>query len=258
MPRPPLEVADLVRAAGERFVETSRGWLSGQHLKVLSAITRCRTAALGGHRDKCDDCDYEPPISYNSCRNRHCPKCQANTRRTWLEARHKELLPVRYLHVVFTLPRILSQLALQNKKVLYSLLLRTSAETLLQVALDPRHLGAEIGFFSILHTWNQRLQEHSHAHTVVPAGGLSPDHRRWIAAPSKNFFLPHLVLAEVCRGKFIAALREAFAGGKLHFHGRFEPLSQPPAFQAFLRTLYRNQWVVEVRPPFGGPGQALR
>ena len=212
-----MEVADLVRAAGERFLEKSRGWLSGQHLKVLSAITRCRTAALGGHFDQCDDCGYQAPISYNSCRNRHCPKCQSHTRRKWLEARRKELLPVRYLHVVFTLPRILSQLALQDKRVVYSLLLRTSAATLLQVARDPRHLGAEVGFFSILHTWNQKLQEHAHVHSVVPAGGLSLDHRRWIAAPYKNFFLPHQVLAEVFRGKFVDALKEAFAEGELHF-----------------------------------------
>ncbi len=258
MPRPSLEVADLVRAAGERFVEKSRAWLSGQHLKVLSAIERCRTAALGGHRDECTDCGHRPPISYNSCRDRHCPKCQANTRQRWLEARRKELLPLRYLHVVFTLPRQLSQLALQNKKLLYSLLLRARAQTLLKVARDPRHLGAEIGFFSILHTWNQRLQEHAHAHTVVPAGGLSLDRRRWIDAPSKRFFLPKDVLAEVFRGKFVDGLRKAFAEGQLRFYGQFAPLSRPRAFQAFVRTLYRNKWVVELRPPFGGPGQTLR
>ena len=258
MQRPPVEVADLVRAAGQGFFVRSRGWLSGQHRKVLSAIVRCRTAALGGHRLKCDDCDQEPPICYNSCRDRHCPKCQANTRKRWLEARRKELLPVRSLHVVFTLPRLLSQLALQNKKVIYALLLRTSAETLLQVARDPRHLGAEIGFFSILHTWNQRLQEHAHVHTVVPAGGLSLDHRRWIDSSSKSFFLPKDVLAEVFRGKFVDGLRKAFAEGRLRFHGRFAPLSQPRAFKSFVHTLYRTKWVVEVRPPFGGPGQALR
>ena len=258
MERPAVEVADVVRAAGECFVERSRNWLSGQHLKVLSAITGCRSAALGGHFDQCDDCGYQAPISYNSCRNRHCPKCQAHTRQTWLEARRSELLPVRYLHVVFTLPRVLSQLALQNKRLLYSLLLRASAATLLQVASDPRHLGAEIGFFSILHTWNQKLQEHAHAHSVVPAGGLSCDHHRWIAAPSKNFFLPHQVLAEVFRGKFVDALREAFAEGELRFYGRFAPLSRHRALQALLRTLYRTKWVVELRAPFGGPGQALR
>ena len=254
---PPLEVADLVRAAGERFIEKSRAWLSGQHLKVLSAITRCRTAALGGHRLRCDDCDHEPPLVYNSCLDRHCPKCQAHTRKRWLEARRAELLPVRYLHVVFTLPRVLSQLALQNKKLLYSLLLRASADTLLTVARDPRHLGAEIGFFSILHTWNQRLQEHAHAHCVVPAGGLALDHSRWIDAPSKTFFLPKDVLAEVFRGKFVDGLKKDFAKGKLHLHGQFAPLNRERNFKAFVRSLYGTKWVVEVRPPLGGPGKAL-
>ncbi len=257
MQDPPLEVADLVRAAGERFVESSRGWLSGQHLKVLSAIRRCRTAALGGHRLRCDGCDHSPPIVYNSCLDRHCPKCQAPTRKRWLEARRKELLPVRYLHLVFTLPRVLSQLALQNKKLIYSLLMKASAETLLEVARDPRHLGAAIGFFSILHTWNQRLQEHAHVHTVVPAGGLALDHSRWIDAPSKNFFLPKQVLAEVFRGKFVAGLNKAFAKGELQLHGRFAALHNERDFKAFVRTLYRHKWVVEVRPPFGGPGKAL-
>ena len=257
MEGPPLEVADLVRAAGEGFLLRSRTWLCGQHLKVLSAIARCRTAALGAHRLRCDDCDHEPPLVYNSCWDRHCPKCQAGTRKRWLESRRKELLPVRYLHVVFTLPRLLSQLALQNKEAIYSLLMRASAQTLLAVARDPRHLGAAIGFFSILHSWNQRLQEHAHVHTVVPAGGLALDHSRWIDAPSKSFFLPKDVLAEVFRGKFIDGLRKAFAKGELRFHGRFAPLNQPPEFKAFVRTLYRNPWVVEVRPPFGGAGRAL-
>jgi hypothetical protein len=257
MERPAVEVADLVRAAGERFVERSRGWLNGQHRKVLSAITRCRTAALGAHRLRCDDCDHEPPLVYNSCLDRHCPKCQAGTRKRWLEARRKELLPVRYLHVVFTLPRILSQLALENKDAIYSLLLRASAQTLLAVARDPRHLGAKIGFLSILHTWNQRLQEHAHVHTVVPAGGLALDHSRWIDTPSKSFFLPKDVLAEVFRGKFVDGLRKAFAQGDLGFHGRFAALNRPHDFKAFVRTLYRHKWVVEVRPPFGGPGKAL-
>ena len=257
MPGPPVEVADLVRAAGERFIESSRGWLCGQHLKVLSAISRCRTAELGAHRIRCEDCDHSPPLVYNSCLNRHCPKCQAPTRKRWLEARRKELLGVRYLHLVFTLPRVLSQLALQNKAAIYSLLMRASSQTLLEVARDPRHLGAKIGFFSILHTWNQRLQEHAHVHTVVPAGGLSLDHSRWIDAPSKNFFLPKQVLAEVFRGKFIDGLNKAFAAGELSFYGRFAPLNRKPEFKAFVRTLYRSKWVVEVRPPFGGPGKAL-
>src|ERR1019366_111689 len=160
MNRPPLEVADLVRAAGRAFIERSRRWITWQHLKVLRAIARCRTAALGGHLDECIDCGYRPAISYNSCRDRHCPKCQANARHRWLTARRQELLPTRYVHVVFTLPHELAPLALQNKKLLYHLLLQTSAETLLEVARDPKHLGAEIGFFSVLHTWNQKLEHH--------------------------------------------------------------------------------------------------
>jgi hypothetical protein len=257
MQGPPLEVADLVRAAGERFLESSRGWLSGQHRKVLSAITRCRTAALGAHRLRCEDCDHSPPLVYNSCLDRHCPQCQAGTRKRWLQARRKELLPVRYLHVVFTLPRVLSQLALQNKDLLYALLMKASAQTLLAVARDPRWLGAQLGFLSILHTWSQLLQPHAHTHLVVPAGGLSLDHRRWIDAPSENFFLPQAVLAEVFRGKFVAGLKKAFAQGKLHLQGRFAALHNERDFQAFVRSLYRSPWVVEVRPPFGGAGKAL-
>ncbi len=257
MQDPPLEVADLVRAAGQDFFVRSRKWLRGQHLKVLSAIEHCRTAAMGGHRLRCDGCDHSPPIVYNSGLDRHCPKCQAGTRTRWLEARRKELLPVRYLHVVFTLPRILSQLALQNKKVLYSLLLRTSAATLLAVARDPRHLGAKLGFLSILHTWNQRLQAHAHVHHVVPAGGLALDHSRWIDAPSKSFFLPKAVLAEVFRGKFVDALKKACAKGELDFYGRFAPLQRERDFKAFVRGLYSTKWVVEVRPPCGGAGKAL-
>ena len=249
MQEPPLEVADLVRAGGQGFLVGSRKWLRGQHVKVLSAIARCRTAALGGHRLRCEGCDHSPPIVYNSCLDRHCPKCQAGARKRWLEARRKELLPVRYLHVVFTLPRVLSQLAFENKQLLYSLLLRASAETLLEVARDPRRLGAELGFLSILHTWNQRLQEHAHTHLVVPAGGLSLDHRCWIDAPSQNFFLPQRVLADVFRGKFVAGLRRAFAEGELRFHGRFAPLHNERNFKAFVRSLYRTQWVAEVRPP---------
>ena len=257
MQEPPLEVADLVRAGGQGFLVGSRKWLRGQHVKVLSAIARCRTAALGGHRLRCEGCDHSPPIVYNSCLDRHCPKCQAGARKRWLEARRKELLPVRYLHVVFTLPRVLSQLAFENKQLLYSLLLRASAETLLEVARDPRRLGAELGFLSILHTWNQRLQEHAHTHLVVPAGGLSLDHRCWIDAQSQNFFLPQRVLADVFRGKFVAGLRRAFAEGELRFHGRFAPLHNERNFKAFVRSLYRTQWVAEVRPPFGGAGKAL-
>jgi len=255
MHRPPLEVADLIRVAGQQFIERSRSWLTAQHRKVLAAIERCRTAALGGHRDECSRCGYRA-ISYNSCRNRHCPKCQAQARDRWLEARRQELLPTRYVHVVFTLPHLLAPLALQNKKVLYDLLLRASAQTLREVALHPRHLGAEIGFFSVLHTWNQKLEHHPHVHCVVPAGGLSPDHHRWLAS-RRRFFLPLPVLARVFRGKFVAALKHAFAQGQLGLHGQLKPLVSPQAFSSFLRPLFRRDWVVYCKPPFGGPEYVL-
>src|SRR5215469_15113819 len=256
MNRPPLEVADIVRAAGHSFVERSRKWINGQHEKVLSAITRCRTAALGGHRDQCSACGHTA-ISYNSCRNRHCPRCQGNARLRWLASREGELLPTRYVHAVFTLPRELAPLTMQNKKVIFNLLFHASAETLLEVAHDPRHLGAEIGFFSVLHTWNQRLQFHPHVHCVVPAGGLAPDHSRWIAC-RPSYFLPKKVLSLVFRGKFVAGLKRAFREGTLQFHGQLAALAQPPAFAAWLRPLFRHHWVVYAKPPFGGPEHVLR
>jgi predicted Zn-ribbon and HTH transcriptional regulator len=256
MPRPPVEVADIIRAAGESFFEDSRKWLTWLHLKVLNAILRCRTAALGGHVDACSKCGHEA-ISFNSCRNRHCPKCQANARDRWLEARGKELLPTRYVHVVFTLPRRLSPLALQNKREIYALLFRASAETLLEISRDPKHLGAEIGFFSVLHTWNQKLQHHPHVHCVVPAGGLAPDHLRWIDSQRK-FFLPVDVLKEVFRGKFTEGLRELHAEGKLGFHGTLAALQNRKAFAAWLRPLFRSPWVVYAKRPFGGAQHALR
>jgi hypothetical protein len=255
MNRPSLEVADLVRAAGRAFIERSHKWITWQHLKVLRAIARCRTAALGGHLDECIDCGYRPAISYNSCRDRHCPKCQANARDRWLQTRRQELLPTRYVHVVFTLPHELAPLALQNKKILYHLLLQTSAATLLAVARDPQHLGAEIGFFSVLHTWNQKLEHHPHAHCVVPAGGLSLDHSRWVPSHSR-FFLP--MLRKVFRRKFVIALKRNFGQGKLGFHGTLKPLAHPKAFSAWLRTLYRHHWHVYSKRPFGGAEQTLR
>src|SRR2546427_1114939 len=223
MNRPPLEVADLVRAAGRAFIKRSRRWITWQHLTVLRAIARCRTASLGGHLDECTDCGYRPAISYNSCRNRHCPKCQANARDRWLQARRQELLPTRYVHVVFTVPHELAPLALQNKKLLYHLLLQTSAATLLEVARDPKHLSAEIGFFSVLNTWNQKLQHHPHVHCVVPAGGLAPGHSRWIDS-QQRFFLPVGVLKEVFRGKFVDGLKTLHAEHKLGFHGTLAAL----------------------------------
>lgn len=256
MSRPLLELADVIRNAGQSFLDRSRSWLTWQHLKVLQAIERCRTAALGGHRDQCSSCGHST-ISYNSCRNRHCPKCQGNARHRWLEARGQELLPTPYVHVVFTLPRELAPLALQNKKVIYNLLFQTSAETLLEVSRDPKHLGAEIGFFSVLHTWNQKLQHHPHVHCVLPAGGLSPDHTRWIKSRS-SFFLPVKVLGRVFRGKFTQALKRAFTESKLDFHGTLKFLGQPKTFSIWLRQLFRNDWVVYCKPPFGGPEYVLR
>ncbi len=237
-------------------MERSRRWINGQHEKVLTAITRCRTAALGGHRDQCSGCGHTA-ISYNSCRNRHCPKCQGNARIRWLQQRERELLPTRYVHAVFTMPRELAPLALLNKQVIYSLLFRASAGTLLEVARDPRHLGAEIGFFSVLHTWNQRLQHHPHVHCVIAAGGLAPDHASWVSS-RRTFFLPVKVLSRVFRGKFVAGLKAAFREGKLEFHGHLASLSEPRRFAAWLRVLYRHDWVVYSKRPFGGPEHALR
>src|ERR1700682_5560385 len=257
MSRPPLEVADLIRIAGAGFIERNRHWLSWKHIKVLLAIRRCRTAALGGHFDECTDCGHRTTIFYNSCRNRHCPKWQTVARERWIAPRQKELLPTRYVHVVFTLPRHLAPLVLQNTKVIYDLLLRTSAETLLEVARDPRHLGAEIGFFSVLHTWNQKLELHPHVHCVIPAGGLAVEHARWVASRDR-FFLSIHVLRRFFRGKFVAALRQAFQDGHLHFHGNLTGLAQPKTFAAWLRPLFRNDWVVYSKPPFGGPEYVLQ
>lgn len=256
MNRPPLEVADIVRAQGRRFIENNRRWIHWIHLKVLLALVRCRTAALGGHRDQCPGCGYQA-ISYNSCRNRHCPKCQTAARQRWLAARQQELLTVGYFHLVFTLPHQLSPLALQNKKVLYDLLFRASAEALMQVAADPDHLGAEVGFLSVLHTWGQNLLHHPHIHCVIPAGGLSPDHTRWIH-PRYPFLLPVRVLSRVFRGKFVAGLKSRFRQGQLVFAGSLQPLSEPKAFASFLRTLFRQDWVVYAKAPFGGPERVLR
>jgi len=256
MTRPPLEVADLIRTAGTPFIERNRRWLRWTHIKVLLAIVRCRTAALGGHIDACTRCGYRAAISYNSCRNRHCPKCQTGARERWIQARRRELLPSPYVHVVFTLPPQLASLALQNKKMIYGLLLRTSAETLLEVARNPRHLGAEIGFFSVLHTWNQKLQLHPHVHCVIPAGGLSSDGRRWIRSRPR-FFLPIQVLRHLFRGKFIAGLKLAFQRKQLHLSGNLASLAQPKIFASWLRPLFRKDWIVYSKPPFGGPEYVL-
>jgi Putative transposase/Transposase zinc-binding domain len=255
MKRPTLEVADIIRCAGKGFIERNRPHLGWQQLKVLRAIQRCRTAALGGHLDQCSRCGHRA-ISFFSCRNRHCPKCQTNARNKWLAARSDELLGVSYFQVVFTLPHQLSALALQNKRTIYDLLFQASAATLLEVAADPKHLGAQIGFLSVLHTWGQNLQAHPHLHCVIPAGGLAPDRSRWIH-PKYPFFLPVKVLSRVFRGKFVAGLKCLYRRKKLGCHGNLKYLSQPIPFHAFLCQLFRQDWVVYAKPPFGGPDYVL-
>jgi len=256
MDRPPLEVADVIRAAGPVFLERAGMCFARPHWKALNAILRCRTAALGGHIDECSRCGRRV-LSYNSCRNRHCPKCQANARHRWLQARRAELLPTRYVHVVFTLPHELAPLALINKKVVYKLLFSASAETLLEMARDPRLLGAEIGFFSVLHTWNQKLEHPPHVHCVVPEGGIARDGSRWVR-PRYNFFLPVKALGKMFRGKFLAGLRQAFAAGQLRFVGQLRNLGVPRAFSALLRQACRSDWIVYAKRPFGGPEHVLQ
>jgi Putative transposase/Transposase zinc-binding domain len=255
MKRPALEVADIIRSAGDSFIEHNRFHLGWQQLKVLRAIERCRTAALGGHLDRCTQCGYRA-ISFYSCRNRHCPKCQTNARNQWLTARQQELLNVPYWHVVFTLPHELAVLALQNKKAIYNLLFQTSAAALMEIAADPKHLGAEIGFLSVLHAWGQNLQAHPHVHCVVPAGGLSPDHTHWINART-SFLLPVKVLSRVFRGKFVSGLKRLFRQHKLSFFGNLQQWSDSITFRAFLRRLFRQDWIVYAKRPFGGPEHVL-
>ena len=219
--RPPFEVADIVRRHGDRFLETHRAWVTGQHRRVLRAIAQCRTAALGGHRDRCDQC-AQPALSYNSCRDRHCPKCLTAARNAWVAAREQELLPVGYVHIVFTMPEPLARLALVNKRVVYDLLFHAAAETVRQVASNPKRLGGDIGGLMVLHTWGQRLQHHPHVHCVVPAGGLSPDGTRWVHARPR-FFLPIPVLRQVFRGKLVAGSTRGVS-------------ARPPAFPGQPRT----------------------
>ena len=245
-------MADIVRATGNGFWEQQQTHLAWPHRKVLDAIVRCRTAALGGHRDQCANCGHQA-ISFNSCPNRHCPKCQGNARSKWLAARSAELLPVPYFHIVFTLPHQLSALVLQNKRLLYDLLYRTSAAAMLQLARDPKHLGADIGFLGVLHTWGQNLQHHPHIHYIVPAGGLAPDRSRWIES-SPRFFLPVEALSQVFRGKLCEELRELFQQDRLQFHGS---LASPSGFGHFLWQLCQKDWVVYAKPPFGGAEHVL-
>jgi predicted RNA-binding Zn-ribbon protein involved in translation (DUF1610 family) len=256
MTRPAVEVADILRAQGDRFLDRYRRSFDFQQLKAFRAIQRCRTAALGGHIDACPKCGHQA-ISYNSCRNRHCPKCQTQAREHWLAARERELLTTSYFHVVFTVPHELNVLALDNPRVFYDLLFSASAQTLLKVARDPKHLGAEIGVISILHTWGQNLLLHPHVHCAIPAGGLSPDHTGWIR-PLYPFFLPVKVLSRVFRGKFLAGLKRLHRRQQLRCTGPAAALADPTQFRRFLRQLHRQDWVVYAKPAFGGPTKVLR
>ena len=256
MSKPPLEVADIVRAHTGAFLKAFGGVVSSAKRRVLRKIASCRTAALGGHVDRCDRCGHEE-IAYNSCRNRHCPKCQAAARAEWLEAREADLLPVHYFHVVFTVPTLIAALALQNKRMMYGILMRAAAQTLLQVAADPKHLGAKIGILSLLHTWGQTLMHHPHVHCVVPGGGLSPDGQRWLPC-RPGYLLPVRVLSRVFRGKFLAMTKRAFADGKLSFQGKLTPLEDPVKFAAYLEPCYGTEWIVYAKNPFGGPSQVLK
>ena len=255
MERPKLEVADVFRRYGAAYRQQHAGSLSRGQRRVMSAIELCRTAALGGHLEQCDCCGHPRP-AYHSCRNRHCPKCQSLARAQWLEDRQAELLPVEYFHVVFTVPEEIAALAYQNKEVVYGILFRATAETLRTLAADPQHLGAEIGFFAVLHSWGQNLLHHPHLHCVVPGGGLAPDGKRWIAC-RPGFFLPVNVLSCLFRRLFLDYLQAAFEQGQRHFFSSLERLRDPHAFAHYLAPLRQIDWVVHAKPPFGGPEQVL-
>ena len=253
--RPTLEVADIVRAHGDAFRRAHGGSLSVRQKRVLRAIERCRTAALGGHLERCDQCAHERN-AYNSCADRHCPKCQSLARAKWLAKRRAELLECEYFHVVFTLPEELAALALQNKRQLYSLLFRATADTLQSIAADPQHLGARIGFFCILHSWGQTLNFHPHLHCVVPGGGISLDGSRWVAC-RPGFFLPVKVLSRRFRKLYLRYLQQAYAAGQLQFHGNLLELSDPKRFAQYVAPLRDSEWVVYAKKPFGGPDRVL-
>jgi hypothetical protein len=257
MTRPTLEVADILRAQGDHFLDRYRSSLDFQQRKAFRAIQRCRTAALGGHLDLCPQCGHRD-ISYNSCRNRSCPKCQTQARERWLAAREQELLPTNYFHVVFSVPHELNVLALDNSRLFYDLLFTASAQTLREVAADPQHLGAGIGVISILHTWGQNLLLHPHIHCAIPAGGLAPDHTRWIRPRYPFFFLPVKVLSRVFRGKFLAGLKCLYRSKKLQCVGPSAALADPRQFAQLIRRMHRQDWVVYAKPAFGGPLQVLR
>jgi Putative transposase/Transposase zinc-binding domain len=257
MTRPAIEVADIVRAQGRQFLERYRSSVSYRQLKAFRAVERCRTAALGGHRDRCVGCQYSPPVSYNSCRSRCCPKCQAQARRRWLQAQQRDLLNTNYFHVVFTVPHELNPLALTTPRPLLDLLFEASSQTLLEVAADPNRLGAEIGFLSILHTWSSNLLPHYHIHCVVPGGGLSADQRRWIPTSHPLFLLPIPVLRTVFRNKFLDGLRQLYRKGLLDCRGPASDFSDNAWFEDLMEKLGKKKWFVYAKPPFGGPAHVL-
>jgi putative transposase/transposase-like zinc-binding protein len=253
--RPALEVADIFCAYGPAWRRAQAGHLSLGQLKVMSAIERCRTAALGGHVARCEACDHTR-IAYNSCRNRHCPKCQGAAAKAWLADREAELLPVPYYHVVFTLPAPIADIAYQNKAAIYAILFKAAAETLITIAADPKHLGARIGLTAVLHTWGSALTHHPHVHCIVPGGGLALDGTRWISC-RPGFFLPVRVLSRLFRRLVLAQLAAAHAAGRLRFFGDHAPLAEPEAFTAYLAPLRTIEWVVYAKRPFAGPQAVL-
>jgi hypothetical protein len=258
MTRPAFEMADILRQRGKQFLKRFNAVLNYQQLKAYRAIQRCRTAALGGHKDTCEQCPYEAPISYNSCRSRCCPKCQARSRRLWLEAQRHDLLNTNYFHVVFTLPHELNPLALTSRRPVLDLLFQCVSETLLEVAADPRRLGAEIGFLSILHTWGSNLLPHYHIHCVVPGGGLSADHQRWIPTSHPMFLLPVPVLRIEFRNRFLAGLCRLYQKDRLNLRGPAASFRDPAWFEQLIDKLGNKRWYVYAKPPFGGPEHVLR
>ena len=251
-----LEVADIFRQVGPVYRQDHADALSVAQLRVMRDIERCRTAALGGHVEQCDACGHQR-IAFNSCRDRHCPKCQSLVRAQWLEDRQAELLPVEYFHVVFTVPQEIAAIAYQNKALVYGILFRAAAETLRTIAADPKHLGAEIGFIAILHTWGQNLLHHPHLHCVVPGGGPSPDGKRWVAC-RPGFFLPERVLSRLFRRLFLQQLQQAFDNDELQFFNSLAALKDRVAFAKYLAPATHAEWVVYAKPPFGGPEQVLQ
>ena len=253
--RTSLEVADIFRAEGIGYRAVQAGHLSLTQLKVMSAIENCRTAALGGHVDACEDCGHQR-IAYNSCRNRHCPKCQGAAARIWLAGREADLLPVGYFHVVFTLPAEVADIAWQNKAVVYDLLFRAAAETMMTIAADPRHLGVRIGITAVLHTWGSAMTHHPHIHMIVPGGGISLDGERWVSS-RPAFLLPVRVLSKLFRRLFLTRLLELHAAGRLAFFGDHAGLREERAFLRLIARLRKKNWVVYAKPPFGGPEAVL-